>query len=56
MQLIAGLVKDFQVKRMVARGQLRLRRTIRNLENSVEFSPNENKARANRRKSATINE
>jgi hypothetical protein len=35
---------DFQVKRMVTRGQRRLGRTIRNLENSVEFSTKESKA------------
>jgi hypothetical protein len=32
------------VKRMVTRGQRRLGRTIRNLENSVEFSTKESKA------------
>ena len=40
----------FQVKMMVTRGQRRLGRTIRNLENSVEFSPKENKARESERK------
>ena len=35
---------------MVTRGQRRLGRTIRNLENSVEFSPKENKARESERK------
>jgi hypothetical protein len=35
----------FQVKRMVNRGQRRLGRIIRTLENSVEFSSKENKAR-----------
>ena len=35
----------FQVKRMVTRGQRRLGRIIRTLENSVEFSSKENKAR-----------
>ena len=39
----------FQVKRMVTRGQRRLGRTIRNLENSVEFSPKESKARESER-------
>ena len=34
----------FQVKKMVTRGQRRLGRTIRNLENSVEFSTKESKA------------
>jgi hypothetical protein len=47
---IGGLVKDFQVKRMVTRGQRRLGRTIRKLENSVEFSPKENKARESERR------
>ena len=32
------------MKRMVTRGQRRLGRTIRNLENSVEFSTKESKA------------
>ena len=40
----------FQVKRMVTRGQRRLGRTIRTLENSVEFSPKESKARESERK------
>ena len=40
----------FQVKKMVTRGQRRLGRTIRNLENSVEFSPKESKARESERK------
>jgi hypothetical protein len=40
----------FQVKKMVTRGQRRLGRTIRTLENSVEFSPKENKARESERK------
>ncbi len=35
---------------MVTRGQRRLGRTIRTLENSVEFSPKENKARESERK------
>jgi hypothetical protein len=35
---------------MVTRGQRRLGRTIRNLENSVEFSPKENKARESEKK------
>ena len=39
----------FQVKRMVTRGQRRLGRTIRTLENSVEFSPKESKARESER-------
>ena len=40
----------FQVNRMVTRGQRRLGRTIRNLENSVEFSSKENKARESERR------
>jgi hypothetical protein len=40
---------DFQVKRMVTRGQRRLGRTIRNLENSVEFSSKESRARESER-------
>ena len=40
----------FQVNRMVTRGQVRLGRTIRNLEKSVEFSSKENKARDSERK------
>jgi hypothetical protein len=39
----------FQVKKMVTRGQRRLGRTIRTLENSVEFSPKESKARESER-------
>ena len=39
-----------QVKRMVTRGQRRLGRTIRTLENSVEFSPKESKARESEKK------
>ena len=35
---------------MVTRGQRRLGRTIRTLENSVEFSPKESKARESERK------
>jgi hypothetical protein len=35
---------------MVTRGQRRLGRTIRTLENSVEFSPKENRARESERK------
>lgn len=35
---------------MVTRGQRRLGKTIRNLENSVEFSPKENKARESEKK------
>ena len=35
---------NFIVRRMVTRGQRRLGRTIRNLENSVEFSTKESKA------------
>lgn len=35
---------------MVTRGQRRLGRTIRNLENSVEFSAKEGKARESERK------
>ena len=35
---------------MVTKGQRRLGRTIRNLENSVEFSPKESKARESERK------
>ena len=35
---------------MVTRGQRRLGRTIRNLENSVEFSPKECKAKESERK------
>ena len=35
---------NFIVRRMVTRGQSRLGRTIRNLENSVEFSTKESKA------------
>ena len=38
------------MKRMVTRGQRRLGRTIRHLENSVEFSPKENKARESERR------
>ena len=40
----------FQVKKMVTRGQRRLGRTIRNLENSVEFSSKESKARESEKK------
>ena len=39
----------FQVNSMVTRGQRRLGRTIRTLENSVEFSPKECKARKSER-------
>ena len=39
----------FQVKKMVTKGQRRLGRTIRTLENSVEFSPKESKARESER-------
>ena len=39
----------FQVKKMVTRGQRRLGRIIRTLENSVEFSPKESKARESER-------
>jgi hypothetical protein len=39
----------FQVKKMVTRGQRRLGRTVRTLENSVEFSPKESKARESER-------
>ena len=35
---------------MVTRGHRRLGRTIRNLENSVEFSPKESKARESEKK------
>ena len=35
---------------MVTKGQRRLGRTIRNLENSVEFSPKESKVRESERK------
>jgi hypothetical protein len=35
---------------MVTKGQRRLGRTIRTLENSVEFSPKESKARESERK------
>jgi hypothetical protein len=41
---------DFQVKIMVTRGQRRLGRTIRTLENSVEFSAKESRARESERK------
>lgn len=41
---------DSQVKRMVTRGQRRLGRTIRNLENSVEFSVKESKAKESEKK------
>lgn len=41
---------DFQVKIMVTRGQRRLGRTIRNLENSVEFGSKESKARESEKK------
>ena len=41
---------DFQVKRMVTKGQRRLGRTIRTLENSVEFSAKESRARESERK------
>jgi hypothetical protein len=40
----------FQVRRMVTRGHRRLGRTIRTLENSVEFSPKESKALESERK------
>ena len=41
---------NFIVRRMVTRGQSRLGRTIRNLENSVEFSPKESRARESEKK------
>ncbi len=41
---------DSQVKIMVTRGQRRLGRTIRNLENSVEFSVKESKAKESEKK------
>jgi len=40
---------DFQVKIMVTRGHRRLGRTIRTLENSVEFSSKESRARESER-------
>lgn len=40
----------FSGEKMVTKGQRRLGRTIRTLENSVEFSPKECKARESERK------
>ena len=40
----------FSGEKMVTKGQRRLGRTIRTLENSVEFSPKESKARESERK------
>jgi hypothetical protein len=45
-----GIISSFEVKRMVTRGQRRLGRTIRTLENSVELSAKENKARESEKK------
>ncbi len=44
------MISSFKVRRMVTRGQRRLGRTIRTLENSVEFSTKESKARESERK------